>query len=144
MPLPLQRWTAAVPGALTQLKQQECEWQKFPSEVECPCPKKFRVGVYCRFMLECGGRSALARREKSRRVVGAGWDLMSVLDVIVLPTFSEQGQYSCSNGACGIVFRSLKPILCPKLDRNRRQGQPYLSNKKRFSTSGSVSSSEWL
>ena len=95
-------------------------------------------------MLECGGRSALARREKSRRVAGAGWDLMSVLFVILLPTFSELGQYSCSNGAFGIVFRSFKPIRCPKLDRNRRQGQPYLSNKKRISTSGSVRSSEWF
>ena len=31
---------ARIPGALTQLKQQECEWQKLPSDVECPAGKK--------------------------------------------------------------------------------------------------------
>ena len=33
-----------------EFKQQECEWQKFPGDVECPCQKKIRVGFRLRFM----------------------------------------------------------------------------------------------
>ena len=130
-------------GNLRKSRTQKCHSVEENADIG---ENEYLVQIRCFEMVNIGvrgERSPRARRENSLRGAGAGWELPSIMSVIAWPTFRRRCQNEWPKWALEFVFWRDECAWRQKWSGNRRQGQPYLSNKKRIEWKDSFSGSEW-